>query len=194
MRLFLLLTLTAILPDVAFAHAEAHAGNGFATGFLHPITGVDHVLAMLSVGLWGAILGAPAVWVLPIAFPLVMALGAAAGILGLPLPGVEIGIAASVILLGGAIAANLRPPLAAAGLLVAGFAVFHGYAHGAELPEQAGAVAYGLGFVLATGLIHLVGIGLGFVTSLPRGLQVLRVGGGAIACAGLLIAYRLATG
>jgi len=188
-----LLGLAAVLlPAVARAHVEGGgAAGGFATGFLHPVGGADHVLAMLAVGLWGAQLGSPALWVLPVAFPLVMALGGVAGIAGLPVPSVEVGIVASVVVLGAMIALDRRPPVAVAGVLVGAFAVFHGYAHGAELPGQTGAVAYSAGFVVATGLIHLTGIVLGFVIHLPRGAAVLRAGGTAIAATGLYLAWQV---
>lgn len=186
------LLLVALVPGTALAHVEgSSAGAGFLTGFLHPLGGVDHVLAMLAVGMWGAQLGTPAIWVLPVAFPQVMAVGGVAGILGLPLPAIEVGVTVSVIVLGSMIALDRRPPLWVAALLVAFFAVFHGYAHGAELPGKAGAVAYSAGFVTATGLIHLTGIGIGLVIKLPHGAAVLRAGGGAIAAAGLLLVGRL---
>lgn len=182
----------ALLSSPAFAHVGGGAGAaGFLTGFLHPLGGLDHVLAMLAVGMWGAQLGNPAIWALPVAFPMVMALGGVAGILGVPLPGAELGVALSVIVLGSMILLDRRPPLWGAALIVAFFAVFHGYAHGNELPGQAGAVAYSAGFVIATGLIHVTGIGIGFVTLLPRGAGMLRVAGGAIAAAGLLLAGKL---
>jgi urease accessory protein len=181
-----------LLPAAALAHSEGGtAGAGFVTGFLHPLGGLDHVLAMLAVGMWGAQLGNPAIWVLPVAFPQVMALGGVAGILGLPLLGIEFGIAVSVIVLGSMIALDRRPPLWAALLIVSFFAVFHGYAHGAELPGKTGAVAYSAGFVTATGLIHLTGIGIGFVVKLPHGVKMLRAGGGAIAAAGVLLTRQL---
>jgi urease accessory protein len=184
--------LLALLPASAFAHAEGgSAGAGFLTGFLHPLGGIDHLLAMLAVGMWGAQLGNPSIWVLPVAFPMVMALGGVAGVVGVPLPGVEFAIALSVIALGSMIAWNRRPPLWVAGLLVGFFAVFHGHAHGTELPGQTGAVAYSAGFVVATGLIHLTGIGLGFVIKLPQGIRVLRAGGGVIAMIGLLLVGQL---
>jgi urease accessory protein len=186
------LVLLVVLPTSAFAHAEGGtAGAGFLTGFLHPLGGLDHVLAMLAVGMWGAQLGNPAIWVLPVAFPQVMALGGVAGILGLPLIGIELGVTVSVLVLGSMIALDRRPPLWAAFLIVSFFAVFHGYAHGAELPGKTGAVAYSAGFVTATGLIHLTGIGIGFVVKLPHGAKLLRAGGGAIAAAGLLLAGQL---
>lgn len=176
---------------IALAHTGAEAGSGFATGFLHPLGGLDHVLAMLAVGMWGAQLGAPAIWALPIAFPLVMSFGGVAGILQAPMPAVEPGIALSVIVLGACIALDRRPPLWAAALLVSVFAIFHGYAHGTELPSQAGAVAYSAGFVLATGAIHLAGIAIGLVTQWPHGMRLLRAGGALISLAGLGLAWRL---
>jgi urease accessory protein len=149
---------------------------------------------MLAVGMWGARLGNPAIWVLPVAFPMVMAFGGVAGILGLPMPGVELGVSVSVVALGSVIAFDRRPPLWAASLLVGFFAVFHGYAHGAELPGQMGAVAYSAGFVVATGMVHLSGIGIGFVTRLPQGTRLLRAGGSAIAIVGLFLVGQLLLG
>ena len=182
-------------PGVALAHSGgAAAGRGFVSGFLHPLGGLDHVLAMLAVGMWGAQLGQPAIWVLPIAFPMVMALGGVAGILALPLPATEIGVALSVVVLGSMIALDRRPPLVLAALLVAFFAIFHGYAHGAELPGRAGALPYSAGFVLATGLIHLAGIGIGCVVWLPHGVRLLRGGGSAIALVGLGLIGKLLLG
>lgn len=181
-----------ITPAIAAAHVTGESvGGGFLTGFTHPLRGPDHVLAMLAVGMWGAQLGAPAIWVLPVAFPMVMALGGVLGILRLSLPAVEFGVALSVVMLGGAIATDRRPPLPVAAILVGFFAVFHGYAHGAELPGQTAAVAYCAGFVIATGLIHLTGIGIGFVTRAPRGAEILRAGGGAISLAGIYLVWQL---
>jgi len=187
----------AVLALLAAGAASAHTGqgdtgSGFVAGLLHPVTGVDHLLAMLAVGMWGAQLGMPALWVLPVAFPLVMAIGGVLGILGVPFPAVEPGIVLSVVLLGLAIAVGRRPPLPFTAALVALFAVFHGFAHGRELPEQVSAIGFSAGFVLATGCIHLTGIGIGFVTRLPHGASWLRAGGAAIAAAGLFLAWRLA--
>ena len=180
------------LPAGAFAHtAEGAAGAGFLTGFRHPLGGLDHVLAMLAVGMWGAQLGTPAIWALPVAFPQVMALGGVAAILGLPLIGIELGVAVSVLVLGSMIALDRRLPIWGAFLIVSFFAVFHGYAHGAELPGKTGAVAYSAGFVIATGLIHLTGIGIGFVVKLPHGAKALRAAGSAIAAAGLFLTGQL---
>ena len=181
-------------PRLALAHSQAGDAADFLTGLRHPLAGVDHVLAMLAVGLWGAQLRGQALWLLPVAFPLVMSLGAVAGILGLPMLPIQPGIVLSVIALGGAIAANLRPPLPAAAALVSAFAVFHGYAHGVELPRMTDALPYCIGFVMATGLLHLAGIAIGLVTHLPRGLLCLRVGGAAIATSGVVLAGRLLSG
>ena len=178
-------------PAVSAAHMRSGGGIGLVTGFMHPLTGIDHVLAMLAVGMWGAQLRGDAIWLLPVVFPLVMAAGAVAGIVAVPMLPVEPGIAASVIALGAAIAFDFRPPLAGAAGLVSVFAIFHGYAHGVELPRRSDAVPYCAGFVLATGLIHLTGIGLGLITRLPHGLAVLRIGGAVLAGAGLVLAARL---
>jgi urease accessory protein len=159
--------------------------GGFRSGFTHPILGFDHVVAMVAVGLWGAFLGQPAIWLLPVVFPLVMAFGGLGGVLGVPLPGGEMGIAASAVALGAMVALALRPPLWVPVILVGAFAIFHGHAHGTELPEAANPLAYGVGFVIATGLLHLSGVALGLLSRWPAGLQAVRVGGGAIACIGL---------
>jgi len=173
------------LPGLVFAHAPEGAGGGFMTGFLHPILGYDHLIAMVAVGLWGAFLGDRALWILPIVFPTIMAVGAAIGILGLEIPLVEFVIALSGVVLGALIALRFRAPLAVAMVLVGIFAIFHGYAHGLEMPEQISAMTYGAGFVIGTGLLHLAGIGLGFATRLPRGELLVRGCGGVISVVGL---------
>lgn len=178
--------------DVALAHTAHMSGHGFSAGFSHPIFGYDHLLAMLAVGIWGAFLGAPAIWALPVTFPLVMAFGAVLGIGGVWLPGAEWVIALSVLSLGAAIALAARPPLVFAAVLVGLFAIFHGYAHGRELPEDSSALLFAIGFVLATGLIHLLGIGIGLMVRLPNGVALLRLGGVAIAAAGCWLGFQLA--
>lgn len=180
LSLALLVTATA-----ASAHAGGAAGAGFLTGFLHPLLGWDHVAAMVAVGLWGAFLGAPAIWVLPIAFPLVMALGAVLGGAGVALPGIETGIAASALVIGLAVALAARPPLWVAAMIVAAFAVFHGHAHGVEMPTAANPLAYASGFVIATGLLHLAGIGFGLLAARPAGRIAVRAAGGVIAVGGV---------
>ena len=173
------------LVEPALAHTGTDTVFGFKTGFLHPISGPDHLVAMVAVGLWGAQLGAPAIWILPITFPLVMAMGGVLGVIGIPIPYVETVIALSAVALGLVVALRLRPPLWAAAALVAVFAIFHGYAHGRELPGAADPVGYGVGFVVATGLLHLAGILIGTVTHRPLGAQAVQACGAAIACAGL---------
>lgn len=180
---FLLLSI-ATLP--ALAHSTADMGGGFTAGFMHPLLGPDHVVAMVAVGLWGAFLGRPALWVLPVVFPLVMAMGGVLGVLGVPLPGVEIGIALSAVLLGAMVAFAVRPPLWLAGLMVAAFAVFHGHAHGTELPHESSPLVYSLGFVVATGMLHLAGIGFGALVQSPAGRIAVRAAGAAISVVGLV--------
>lgn len=182
------------VPTLVRAHQEAGQATGFLAGVLHPASGLDHVLAMVAVGLWGAVLGPPALWLLPIAFPLVMTVGALMGMLGWPLPGVEVGIALSAVVLGAMVAAQVRPaPWVAAGI-VAAFAVFHGHAHGRELPQGASALLYSFGFVVATGLLHAAGIGLGAAHRFPAGRQALRAGGAGVAAAGAVFLWRALQG
>ena len=181
-----LIAAAAVLaPGAALAHAGEGVAGGFLSGLTHPILGFDHVIAMIAVGIWGAFLGQPAIWLLPVVFPVVMAFGGLAGVLGVPIPGVEAGIALSALALGAMVALALRPPLWVAAILVGAFAIFHGHAHGTELPAAASPLAYGVGFVVATGLLHLSGIALGLLARWPVGLRAVRVGGGLIACAGL---------
>ena len=170
------------------APALAHEGGstgGFVSGLSHPVSGADHVLAMIAVGLWGAQLGRPLIWLLPVAFPLVMAVGGFFGLIGLPLPGVEIGIAASAIVLGAMVLAAARPPAWLALALVAVFAVFHGHAHGTELPEGQSGAVYSIGFVISTGLLHAVGIGIGSLHHARGGAAIVRAGGALVALGGL---------
>jgi urease accessory protein len=174
----------------AFAHTQEGQAAGFLTGLRHPVSGLDHVLAMVAVGLWGAQLGAPAIWLLPVTFPLVMAFGGFLGLLGVPLPGVEVGIAASGILLGSMVAREARPPLWLAALLVAFFAVFHGHAHGTELPAGQSGLLYSVGFVVATGCLHGTGIAIGLMHRWEWGKVALRLAGAVVAAAGLFFLWR----
>ena len=180
-----LIAVLLMMPSIALAHAPDVAGGGFVTGFLHPILGYDHLIAMVAVGLWGAFLGDRAMWLLPIVFPSIMAVGAAVGILGVSLPLVEVIIALSGVVLGALIVLKLRAPLAIAMALVGVFALFHGYAHGLEMPAEMSVITYGAGFVVGTGLLHMVGIALGFLTMLPRGELMIRGCGGVISVIGL---------
>jgi urease accessory protein len=180
------LCLALLVPALALAHVgQGDIGGGFTAGFEHPILGLDHVIAMVAVGMWGAQLGVPAIWLLPVTFRLVMAFGGVLGATGVPLPGTEIGIAVSAIALGGMVLTAARPPLWIAAVLVGVFAIFHGHAHGAERPGAANAVSFSAGFVIATGMLHLCGILIGLVNRWPQGAVALRAGGGLIAAGGV---------
>ncbi len=178
------LAVAALVVTPAFAHDGTGLAGGFVAGVLHPLEGLDHLLAMVSVGLWGAFLGRPLLYALPMLFPAAMAVGGAVGMAGIGLPPVELGIAVSVITLGLMILFAMRAPIAIACAIVGAFALFHGYAHGAELPSAADPVGYSAGFVLCTGFLHLVGIGLGTLRATPAGTIALRAAGGGIALAG----------
>ena len=187
---FVIALLASMSATSAAAHLLKGEATGLFTGFLHPISGMDHVLAMVAVGLWGAQLGAPAIWVLPVAFPLVMAFGGLLGFLGVPVPGIEYGIAASAILLGAAVMFEIRPPLGVAALLVGLFAIFHGYAHGTELPPGQSAMLYSMGFVIATGALHAVGIGIGTVHRWTWGRRLVRAAGAIVSVGGVFFMWK----
>ncbi|WP_288928257.1 HupE/UreJ family protein [uncultured Maritimibacter sp.] len=180
-----------LVASVAAAHTDSDVG-GFISGFTHPILGWDHVIAMVAVGLWGAFLGKPAIYILPVVFPLVMAVGGALGVLGVPIPAVETGIALSGVVLGLLIAFAVRAPLWVAGVIVGVFAIFHGHAHGAELPDAANPFAYGIGFVIGTGLLHLGGIALGLLVGSAAGRIVVRAAGALIAAVGAAFLFGVA--
>lgn len=178
--------LLVLSSPAARAHADASdAAGGFLAGFWHPLLGWDHAVAMVAVGLWGAFLGAPAIWLLPVVFPLVMTVGGALGMLGVPLPGIDTGIALSAIVLGSMVALAARPPLPVAAAIVAAFAIFHGHAHGTELPSAARPVVFSLGFVLATALLHAGGIAFGLLVRWPAGRIAVRALGAGVALVGL---------
>jgi urease accessory protein len=172
----------------AFAHTGVGATHGVAHGFLHPFSGVDHVLAMVAVGLFAAHLGGRALWLVPATFVAIMAASGAIGMSGLPIPYVETGIALSVLTLGLVLMTRIAPPVGVAMGLVGVFAIFHGHAHGAEMPADASGLAYALGFIAATAALHAAGIGLGAWLG-KAGSQLstplARVGGGAMALAGV---------
>lgn len=182
----------AVFLTLAAGPALAHTGvgtvSGFAAGFGHPIGGVDHVLATVAVGILAAQQGGRALWLVPASFVVMMMAGGALGVAGVALPYVETGILGSVIVLGIIIAAGRRLPVALAMTLAGAFAVFHGHAHGTEMPLDASGFTYGAGFVLATALLHAVGIGLGLGAAKIARPPALRIGGGAIALAGLALA------
>jgi urease accessory protein len=185
-----LAAIAVVWPAAAWAHVAGGEAIGFAGGLKHPISGLDHVLAMVAVGLWGAQLGAPAIWLLPVTFPMVMAFGGMLALLGIPLPGAEIGIAISAIALGLVVMGEARPPLPVAATLVGFFAIFHGHAHGTELPAGANGLLYSVGFVIATGCLHAVGIAIGLVHRWPSGRKALRVAGAIVAAAGCVFLWQ----
>ncbi|MBB4187702.1 urease accessory protein [Sinorhizobium terangae] len=183
----LLALAAAALPAVAHAHPGVGAAGGLAHGFMHPVGGLDHILAMVAVGTFASIIGGRALWLVPASFVLMMAAGGALGIEGIAVPFVEIGIAASVIALGLAVALRWNPPTAVAMGVVSLFAIFHGHAHGAEMPMDASGLQYALGFMAATALLHVAGIGLGFVLGRVgvKSHVATQLGGSAMALAGL---------
>ncbi|MGF1502334.1 MAG: HupE/UreJ family protein [Paracoccaceae bacterium] len=178
--------LCALLPVAALAHSVEGVAGGFQSGVLHPLLGPDHLVAMVAVGLWGAQLGMPLLVALPIAFPMMMAVGGTLGVLGVPVPQVALGVALSAFLLGFAVAAAFRAPVWLAVLIVGLFAIFHGHAHGTEIPEASSPIAYGAGFMLATGLLHGAGIAIGLLNDWEgTGPWIVRGCGAAIALLGL---------
>ena len=195
MRTTLIVATAALLafPSPLAAH-EGGAAAGLLSGLLHPISGLDPGLARLAVGIWGAQLGPPAVWVLPVTFPLVMAFGGMLSLVGVPVPGVEIGIGLSALLLGLMVALEQRPDLRAAAVLVGFFAIFHGYAHGAELPEGQSGILYSIGFVVSTGTLHASGIGVGLIHRWDRGKRALRIAGAGIAAGGAWFTWLAVSG
>lgn len=191
LKLFAALAVAALLaPDVALAHDEGGLAVGLLNGLKHPVSGLDHVVAMVAVGLWGAQLGKPAIWLLPVTFPVVMAFGGMLGLLGVPFPGVEVGIAASAIVLGAMVLGEVEPPVMVTALIVAFFALFHGYAHGTELPADASGITYSIGFVVATGTLHAVGIAIGLIHRWPVGRRALQAGGAVVAAVGVMFLLR----
>lgn len=178
---------TAGFTSAAFAHIGDHSHMSFAEGLAHPFTGLDHLLAMVAVGLWASQIGGRALWLLPLTFPVVMAAGAAVGFGGAQLSWVESGIAASVLVLGTLIALRARPSLAISVPLIGLFALLHGYSHGVELPASVSALTYAGGFIAATATLHLVGIGLGLVASRIPVRFAAQSAGGAIAALGAVL-------
>jgi urease accessory protein len=177
-----------VLP--AEAHVQHGGATGFTTGFCHPWSGWDHILAMVAVGVWGVQLGRPAIWLLPVTFPVIMSIGGFLGLVGFPLPGTGIGIGLSAFFLGIMVAAEARPPLWLAVLMVGIFGLYHGHAHGTELPPNEDGLSYSIGFVVATGCLHGVGISLGLVHHWKAGAVALRVAGTVIALAGVFFTWR----
>ena len=185
-----------ILGFVAFfpgAQPDTAMPRGFVGGFLHPILGVDHRLAMVAVGMWGAALGRPLVWILPVAFPLVMAIGGLMGMHHVPFPNTfaeQLVIDLSVLALGTAVALRWEASIPVAAAIVSIFAIFHGYAHGREYSSLVGRDAFAAGFVLSTGLLHLAGVTVGWATNFRHGSLILRAAGVAIAVTGMVYFLR----
>ena len=190
-RFLQLAILSAVLvPTAALAHTGVGDTSGFMHGFMHPLGGLDHQLAMILVGIFAYQLGGRAMWLVPLTFVAVMAFGGFLGIAGIPVPFIEAGIALSVIVLGAIVAFGVKIPVAVAMGIVGLFAIFHGHAHGSEMPLDASGVEYGLGFMLATALLHAVGIGIGFLIGMTTkwlGNNVYRAAGGLASIAGIAI-------
>lgn len=187
------LLLTAVcaigmLPISAFAHPGTDHITGFAAGFGHPVGGADHMLAMIAVGLWAAQMGGRALWAVPGAFVAMMMVGGVLGLSGIHIPYIEAGILVSVLVLGVMIAGAFKFPLAVSGMLVGIFAVFHGHAHGAEMPMAIGAVLYSAGFLLATAILHAVGILAGAGLQKFNIEKLTRMAGYGIAFGGIYLA------
>ena len=191
--MFFTIILKPLLPDVLF-----HSGSdvGIFAGLLHPFLGLDHLLAMVTVGLLSARMGGRAIWTVPATFVMVMAVGGVMGIFGLDIPYVEYGIALSVVILGIALAAPKKLPVLLAMTFVGLFAIFHGHAHGTELPERSQAAldvfAYVFGFLVATATLHLIGALIGqMAIGTSRGASILRLSGALIAVAGVILVINL---
>jgi urease accessory protein len=184
----------SILIAAISSGAQAHTGfsaNGFTHGFMHPISGLDHTLAMIAVGLWAAQLASNgskrAVWLVPLSFVSMMVIGGILGISGIELSFVEQGILASVLVLGALVLAGVRLPITASAATVGVFALFHGHAHGAEMPATSSGLTYALGFAFATALLHASGIALGLIAQRRLSSLALRVAGAAVTLGGVYL-------
>jgi urease accessory protein len=176
-----------LVPTAALAHVGVGSTSGLAHGFMHPMSGLDHQLAMVLVGIFAYQLGGRALWLVPLAFVSAMAFGGVLGVLPAPMPFVEIGIALSVTLLGAVVAYGIKPPVAVAMAVVGLFAIFHGHAHGSEMPLDVSGAAYAAGFMVATALLHAIGIGLGYTVGIASQLysnSICRLAGGAASVVG----------
>jgi urease accessory protein len=187
-KIFKIMIMLLFLPGMALAHTGVGETAGLMHGFSHPISGADHLLAMVAVGLWAAQTGGRALWVVPCTFVGVMILGGILGLSGIPLMFIEEGILLSVLILGILIAGAFRLPLIYSALVVGLFAIFHGYAHGAEIPNSIAAISYTFGFAFSTAILHLAGIGLGMLISKTSMPVINRFAGGAIALSGVYLA------
>lgn len=188
MRLLLALAILVLSPTLAFAHTGVGHTAGFFHGFEHPIGGIDHVLAMVAVGVFAYVMGGRALWLVPLSFVAMMVAGFALGIAQVEIPFVELGIALSSVVIGAAAALGRPMPTAGAMALVGVFAIFHGHAHGAEMPADTSGLTYAAGFVTATALLHLVGIAATFGVAKiigKYGKLAARIGGAAFALGGV---------
>ena len=184
---FAVAMLLVLSPRIVFAHTGIGDVNGFTSGLAHPIGGIDHLAAMIGVGIWAAQRGGRAIWLVPLAFMVVMSLGGLLAMLAVSIPLVEPGIAASVLILGILIGAAVRLPLVASALLVGAFALFHGHAHGAEMPHTASGLMYGIGFLTGTALLHACGVGIGLIARQPRSIWLARFAGSAMVVCGIYL-------
>jgi len=188
MNMVWVLAAVALLPSVAYAHVVAGDAGGFQHGLTHPFSGLDHVCAMLAVGLWAVQTGGRSLWAVPLSFVSVMAIGGVLAMSGVSLPFVEQGVVLSVLLLGVLILAAIRLPLWLGASLVGLFALWHGQAHGAEMPAAASGMAYGAGFLLATLALHMAGVWFGFALQTTLRDRIVRLAGAGIALCGLYLA------
>ena len=183
--------ISSFAPAAALAHT-GHDASGLAHGLVHPLTGVDHVLAMVAVGLLAAQYGGRALWLVPLSFVVAMAIAGAIGMVGIAAPVAEVGIGVSVVVLGLAIAFQLKPPTFVAMAAVGFFALFHGYAHGVDLPDGPTGHWFALGFLLATSLLHSTGVGLGLLLQREASSRrLIQAGGGAMALVGAAVLSHL---
>ena len=181
-------TFLVFAPAAALAHPGHDGAGGLVHGFIHPVTGIDHVLAMIAVGVLAAQYGGRALWLVPMSFLVAMAIAGVIGMAGIVVPVAEVGIGVSVVVLGLAIAFQLRPPTFVAMAVVGFFALFHGYAHGAELPDGITGLSFALGFLLATALLHSTGVGLGLLMQRQASSRrLIQAGGGAMALVGIAV-------
>ena len=188
MRLLLFVAAAVLLPSFAYAHVGIGEASGFMHGLAHPISGLDHICAMLAVGLWAAQMGGRSVWAVPLTFVSVMALGSVLPMLGISLPFIEQGIVLSVLLLGVLIAASVRLPLIWGSSMVGLFALWHGHAHGAEIPAWSSGITYAMGFMLATAFLHIIGITFGFAMQRLMHERIIHAAGASIALCGVHLA------
>lgn len=183
--------LSFLLASPAWAHFTEVARGSWREGLAHPFSGLDHLVAMTAMGLWATQMGRPALWLLPTSFLMFMTAGAGLSLAGIVLPGAEDGIAVSVAVLGVLLAVAARPGPVLGAAIAALFGIVHGYGHGAEMPEAAAPLLYGLGFLMATAALQLVGIGVGLLARSPIGQRVLPIGAAAIVGIGVTLMLAL---